>query len=580
LLNEGPACTVRAPLDRPIEDHRPDGSVWRTTYDATGAIATRVDGRGKTTSYTYDHQHRLHAKTDPLGRATTYDYDGAGDLVSAERPDGSTRALSYDDAGRLTGVDESGGTSDDAGFTYDADGDRTSMTDGTGTTSYTYDVAGRLQSQRSAAGQTTTYHYDSWSRVTSIDYPDALSVVATGSAPAHVSTGTVTRSYDGDDDLTGVTDWLGHTTTFAYDGDDDLSGVTRPNGVDATYGYDDVDALTSITDDTPATSLARDDERQLSGTDDGTSPTSLSYDDADRLTSAVGRAYAYDDSDDLTQTATAAGAPVTQQFDDAGELTGRTTAGIPVATLGYDDDGQRTSMTPSGGGGATTYAWTHAGRLASYTGPDLTGGGATTATESYTYDGDGLRQTVTTGDQRRHEAWDISGSTPLMITDGPTSYVTGPGGLPVEQIAADGTVRYFSHDQLGSTTALTDADGTTAQRYSYDAYGQLTSATPTIENPFQFAGQLTDATTGLQYLRARYYDPSTGQFLSRDPLEGDTLQPYAYANDNPTNDVDPNGMFSVKELWADGEEAVSRGLEGALGEADGITSVLTSATSK
>lgn len=128
-----------------------------------------------------------------------------------------------------------------------------------------------------------------------------------------------------------------------------------------------------------------------------------------------------------------------------------------------------------------------------------------------------------------------------MITDGPTAYITGPGGLPIEQITQNGTVRYFHHDQLGSTTALTNQSGSTVASYDYDAYGNPVGVPPAVENPFGFAGQYTDAATGLQYLRARYYDPATGQFLTRDPLETDTRQPYAYAGNSPTNYVDPTG---------------------------------------
>jgi RHS repeat-associated protein len=113
---------------------------------------------------------------------------------------------------------------------------------------------------------------------------------------------------------------------------------------------------------------------------------------------------------------------------------------------------------------------------------------------------------------------------------------------------------------LGSTTSLTNSSGATVQSYAYDAYGQLTSATPAVENPFRYAGQYTDEKTGFQYLRARYYDPATGQFLSRDPLEDSTLQPYAYADNNPTNATDPTGLFSL--------ESVSNAAAGTL---DGLT---------
>jgi RHS repeat-associated protein len=60
-------------------------------------------------------------------------------------------------------------------------------------------------------------------------------------------------------------------------------------------------------------------------------------------------------------------------------------------------------------------------------------------------------------------------------------------------------------------------------------------------------GRVVDPETGLLYLRARYYDPATGQFLTRDPLEALTGQPYAYAADNPLNGADPLGLF-----WGEG----------------------------
>lgn len=60
--------------------------------------------------------------------------------------------------------------------------------------------------------------------------------------------------------------------------------------------------------------------------------------------------------------------------------------------------------------------------------------------------------------------------------------------------------------------------------------------------PFGFAGEYQDKETGLYYLRARYYDPRTGAFLTRDPLEPITATPYAYAANDPINLVDPLGL--------------------------------------
>ncbi|MGI8824587.1 MAG: RHS repeat-associated core domain-containing protein [Chloroflexota bacterium] len=101
---------------------------------------------------------------------------------------------------------------------------------------------------------------------------------------------------------------------------------------------------------------------------------------------------------------------------------------------------------------------------------------------------------------------------------------------------------YYYQDQLGSTRALLDGSGNTVDTYAHNPYGNLSSSTGSVANPFKYAGQYTDAESGLQYLRARYYDPSTQQFLTVDPLTAETGQAYSYAGDNPVNAVDPSGL--------------------------------------
>jgi len=134
----------------------------------------------------------------------------------------------------------------------------------------------------------------------------------------------------------------------------------------------------------------------------------------------------------------------------------------------------------------------------------------------------------------------------MQETTGPatTSYLYGPGGLPVEQVTPAGTALFYHHDQLGSTRVLTDANGTLQGTYSYDPYGNVTSAAG-APNPLRYAGQYTDPETGLVYLRARYYDPSTGQFLTRDPVTAITQAPYSYVDDDPLNNTDPSGLCTL-----------------------------------
>ena len=64
----------------------------------------------------------------------------------------------------------------------------------------------------------------------------------------------------------------------------------------------------------------------------------------------------------------------------------------------------------------------------------------------------------------------------------------------------------------------------------------------TATTPLQYAGQYTDAESGLVYMRARYYDPATAQFLTVDPLVNITLTPYSYVDDSPLDSSDPSGL--------------------------------------
>ncbi len=92
--------------------------------------------------------------------------------------------------------------------------------------------------------------------------------------------------------------------------------------------------------------------------------------------------------------------------------------------------------------------------------------------------------------------------------------------------------------------ALTDGSGTVTATYAYDAFGAVRSQTGSATNPWRFTGQQLDAESSLYFLRARYYDPSTGRFLGRDPLSA-SVNPYSYADNNPVNATDPSGMVAT-----------------------------------
>jgi RHS repeat-associated protein len=143
-----------------------------------------------------------------------------------------------------------------------------------------------------------------------------------------------------------------------------------------------------------------------------------------------------------------------------------------------------------------------------------------------------------------HFAYDLSSGTPLILTDGTTDYVYGPGGLPIEQVTSSGSPIYLAQDQLGSTRLLTNSSGAVVGTYSYDPAGNITSETGTATTNLLFAGQYLDQESGLYWMRARYYDPATAQFISVDPLNTGATSPYSYASDNPVNFTDPSGALT------------------------------------
>jgi RHS repeat-associated protein len=141
--------------------------------------------------------------------------------------------------------------------------------------------------------------------------------------------------------------------------------------------------------------------------------------------------------------------------------------------------------------------------------------------------------------------WDMSENLPLLLYDGTNSYIYGPEGRPFEQINAEEEASYLHHDQQGSTRLITNASGEAKGTYTYTPYGAVEGHTGSATTPLGYNGQYTSEDTGLVYLRARVYDPTTAQFLTVDPRVTDTGDPYGYAQSNPVNFSDPSGEVAI-----------------------------------
>jgi RHS repeat-associated protein len=201
-----------------------------------------------------------------------------------------------------------------------------------------------------------------------------------------------------------------------------------------------------------------------------------------------------------------------------------------TSTFSYDADGDRTGFIASDGM-SQSYSYNQA--------LELTGIGSEV---SYIYNGDGLRISKTVGSATTPFTWDVASELPSLLEDGANAYVYGPGELPLEQVSGNIPL-WFVHDQLGSTRLLTNATGSSVATYTYTPYGSVTRSSGTASTPLLYAGQYRDSESGMYYMRARYYDPSTAQFLTRDPAVALTRSPYSYAGDNPSNMTDPTGRW-------------------------------------
>jgi len=103
---------------------------------------------------------------------------------------------------------------------------------------------------------------------------------------------------------------------------------------------------------------------------------------------------------------------------------------------------------------------------------------------------------------------------------------------------------YYLYNGHGDVVQIVDTSGNIVNQYDYDVWGNFITKEETITNHFTYFGQTFDETTGLYYLRTRYYDPTTGRFTQQDPAE-DGYNWYIYGNQNPVMFVDVDGLDAI-----------------------------------
>lgn len=562
-------------LDREVSRTDPLGNTIRTAYDGAGDRTSVTDRNGNVTSYGYDQNARLASvqqRPDPVGTpalvyttqvardpngnavhvtqangaatdyafdalnrlaavsthpsatttlTTSYVLDGNGQPTARTTGDGVSITYQYDFLSRLTGVSGPGLA---IGYRYDPVGRRTAMTDPTGTTTYAYDALGRLTALAGPTG-TLGYSYDLDGNRTRLGYS---------------ATDAVTYAYSPGGRLTTVTDWAARVSTYSYQPSGLVSVVRYPNTMLATYSYDRAQRLAGLTYSLGATigseRYTLDPEGNRTALSDliGTTPEvagSLRYDGLNRLTA-------------LERHVVATGFAVANErfaLDPASNLASRTG---PTATFSYDGANRLT------GDGTRMFVWDGADRLTAR-GADQFGYdplsrlmSATVAgvARSYGYDGDGLLRSRTEGTSTTPFLYDAAVAPAPLLQAGTERLVYGLG--PLYQVHPSGSYDTLVRDGLGSVRLTVSGTGDITGGFDYTAYG-APGAGSFGTALLGYAGELQDP-SGLLYLRARWYDPAVGRFISSDSFRGVTaypvsLNPYAYASAAPSGNTDASG---------------------------------------
>jgi len=379
--------------------------------------------------------------------------------------------------------------------TYDANGNRRTTTapgvTGNQVTTYTHDVNNNLTNLQSGAAN-ISWQYDRSGRVTKTTL-GGLTTDQTWDGAARLASRTH-RTASGTQ----------QSFAYSYDKNGNRTSETRNlgTGVESiTYSYDADDRLTNVTHS------------------DGRSETYTLDANGNRRT--ITRSGYLSDNGVTTNT-----------FDARGRIGQKQT---PSGTVSYTWDAAGNLTQVQSGGLTITYTWNAENQLIG-----IQQNGSQLANYRYT---NGLRDQVQSAGDTTRTVWSDGFAFLKQDHSGQTLTRTEHAGIKALYLTSAYGNEVLLRDGLDSVTG-SFANGALQSRTDYSAWGEATQTGSTQSN-HGYTGHLQDD-TGLIYARARYYDPSIGRFISRDPLEGlldspITWNAYVYGNANPFYYVDPTG---------------------------------------
>ena len=483
-----------------------------TSYDNNGNLLQRIDGNNVTTNYVYDDSESL-----------------------------------------LTDIQYPATTGLNVHFGYDSFGRRSSMTDSTGSQSYSH---GNLDELLSA---TTTYTGLSAKTISDHYYPDDSRQTMT--TPA----GNFSYSYDAGGRPVSMTNPFSETTSWSYEDNNWLATQTLANGAVSTYTHNPLGQVTEMLNQIGSTTI---------------SDYTISYDGAGNrssiaasniATSALNGSgtFTYDTKNQLLEELSTRNGGFTDDFgfDSAGNPTS-----FKGVTKSFNSNNQQTGsgFTYDGNGNPTAYngvtlTFDPENRVTAH-GSTLTAG----------YRGDGLRGWKQVSSGTTYFLYD--GTNPIIELNSSGAVVATDSfsqrGLVSRRVSTVSVL--YSFDSEGNVAERTDASANVLSDHLFDAHGVSLNAT--LTEPFGYRAQFgyyTDIETGLQLLTNRSYDPVNGRFLTRDPISyTGGINLYSYTRNNAINLIDPSGLDATDVLQFAATGLGASAAAGAVAEAAPVVIII------
>ena len=506
-----------------VENVKDDAGKDTFTYGGK-TYAVLVTGKKKSdtireTKYVYDTKNRLVSYTDPEGRTETYTYDCNSNLTKTVDKNGNTLKNTYDNKNRLTertAKEKKTGKETVHTYRYNAYGDVAVQDD----TQFVYgDVSGQVTKETTKLTKNKdvvkNYTYDSNGN------KSTFSVKAGEDTKLSLS-----YEYDGSSRLISVKDSEGkQAVSYAYNMLGRITRETKTGREDISYTYDANNNRKQMTIGNKTTAYQYNKNDELLRTD-------TLHTDTEKNDVVI-----YKNDKNGNQLATVNRSEIPAEAKD--------TSYIDVdVTLG---DNQLNDNVVN-----------HYNAL-----DQLTKTLTKNYKVSFTYDAEGLRTSKTVNGKKTVFIWDGNQLVMELSESGIVKkrYIRGNDLVYVDKEADKDSGKfedkqYYVTDSHGNVVQLTNVDGKIIKTYEYDSFGNEVNLDKKDDNPFRYCGEYYDKETEEIYLRARYYQPTVGRFLTRDTYTGESGDPlslhlYTYCGNDGMNkcDADGNAWTWIKNKW-------------------------------